>query len=210
MNQESWPPSSSPTPSWSELSLYWSEGSVSSRSHFLELSSLSYFHSSWLFCPHTHKHINSVLPPPAHKNIYLWLSTRFATRRSSVSTLSSSLPSPTHFNNKAGISTSVKLSRSPMMNLKLSTVVSFKYWDLEIHDCHRGDDERLSHLGLITRADQNRLAAFERHIRKQREGHCMCQQCEEILRWGKIWVVCYKKEIQSMKIRSHCQRTANW
>ena len=92
-----------------------------------------------------------------------------------------------------------------MMNLKLTTVASFKYRDLEIHDCHREDDERLSHLGLITRADQNRLAAFERHIRKQSDGHCMCQQCEEILRWGKIWVVCYKKEIQSMKIRRHCQ-----
>ena len=78
MNQESWSPSSSPTPSWSELSLYWSEGSVSSRSHFLELSSLSYFHSSWLFWPtHTHTHINSVLHTRAHKNIYLWLSTRF-------------------------------------------------------------------------------------------------------------------------------------
>ena len=68
MNQESWSRSSSPTPSWSELSLYWSEGSVSSRSHFLELSSLSYFHSSWLFWPtHTHKHVNSVLHRPAHK-----------------------------------------------------------------------------------------------------------------------------------------------
>ena len=64
--------------------------------------------------------------------------------------------------------------------------------------------------GRGTWLDQNRLAAFERHIRKQRDGHCMCQQCEEILRWGKTWVVCYKKEIQSMKIRRHCQRTANW
>ena len=32
IKEEAWSPMGSPTPSWSELSLYWSEGSVSSRS----------------------------------------------------------------------------------------------------------------------------------------------------------------------------------
>ena len=39
-----------------------------------------------------------------------------------------------------------------------------------------------SHLDQPCRADQSRLAAFERHLRKQDDDHCMCQQCEEILR----------------------------
>ena len=32
IKEQAWSPMASPTPSWSELSLYWSEGSVSSRS----------------------------------------------------------------------------------------------------------------------------------------------------------------------------------
>ena len=58
---------------------------------------------------------------------------------------------------------------------------------LDVRNCRYEQNDWLSYLYLLTRADQNRLAAFERHIRRQSQGHCMCQQCEEILRQVEIW-----------------------
>ena len=42
IKEEAWSPMTSPTPSWSELSLYWSEGSVSSRSQSPSSHSVSF------------------------------------------------------------------------------------------------------------------------------------------------------------------------
>ena len=42
IKEQAWSPMASPTPSWSELSLYWSEGSVSSRSQSLSSHSFSF------------------------------------------------------------------------------------------------------------------------------------------------------------------------
>ena len=57
--------------------------------------------------------------PFAIHTIHTTAKIRSAQSRSSVSTLSSSLPSPTHFNVKAGLSTSVKLSKGDQRRLQV-------------------------------------------------------------------------------------------
>ena len=81
--------------------------------------------------------------------------------RSSVSTISS-LPSPTHFNVKAGLSTSVKLSRADQRRLQVIGIT----------------------LMLRMRMFSDASQLFERHIEKHspmQHGERLCQKCEQIL-----------------------------